>query len=150
MGAVDCVDVSAHDPQGAVGSRHARERDRIASARCSACASEGRRVVVDVHEVEYDLALVNASDSSLVGPFFLKINRVSSSIGPVSVRGLSEDAIIFTARHELLPPGEYTAPSHVRIQVSGDIGERLTAALDHNPGIGLIGRVYAACSSKPE
>jgi len=99
---------------------------------------------------EYDLALVNASDSSLVGPFFLKINRVSSSIGPVSVRGLSEDAIIFTARHELLPPGEYTAPSHVRIQVSGDIGERLTAALDHNPGIGLIGRVYAACSSKPE
>jgi hypothetical protein len=99
---------------------------------------------------EYDLELVNVSDLPLSGPFLFRIKDIKSTIGPVTVQGLFNSGIIFTAkRSETLLPGEHTIATRVRIQASLAVREKLASPSKRNPGIGLIGRVYATSNDKP-
>lgn len=57
LGTVDGVDIGSDDPDGAVRSDDARERDRVAGAGRGARSGERRGVVVNVDDLEGDLSL---------------------------------------------------------------------------------------------
>jgi hypothetical protein len=94
---------------------------------------------------EYDLALVNASNERLRGPFVLKIKSIDSTIGPAILKDSFNDRLIFTTdRSGILLPGDHTAAARVRIQFSPNVRDQSGVAPSRVlPGIGLIGRVYA-------
>ncbi len=100
---------------------------------------------------EYDLELVNASDTPLRGPFLLKIKSVTTTIGPVTLKDVPADGIVFgTQRSGTLLPGQHTSASRVRIQASPDALEQITSPANDFPRIGLIGRVYAKSADAPK
>ncbi len=113
---------------------------------------EARNISFDANTniFEYDLELVNVSDVSLPSPFLIKIKEISSTIGPATVQGLSGGGLILVGqRSEMLLPGEHTAPLRVRIQASPTVSGQIATPSNRDPGIGLIGRVYAKSSEAP-
>jgi hypothetical protein len=99
----------------------------------------------------YDLELVNASDTPLNGPFLFKINNLVTTIGPVSLKDVRGAGIVFaTHRSSGLLPGEHTYATHVCIQVSSDVFEKITSSSIVFPRVGLVGRVYAGPTDLPD
>lgn len=98
---------------------------------------------------EYDLALVNASDTALTGPFLLRIKDVTTTIGPASLNDVHANQIVLASqRSAILLPGEHTSAVRVRIKVP-EAWEKITSPLVDFPRVGIIGRVYAGPSGEP-
>lgn len=98
---------------------------------------------------EYDLALVNASDAPLTGPFLLRIKNIMTTVGPVSLNGVDADQIVFVSqRSAMLLPGEHTSAVRVRIKVPEAL-EKITSPLIDFPRVVIFGRVYAGAPGEP-
>jgi hypothetical protein len=99
---------------------------------------------------EYDLALVNASDTPLTGPFLLRIKDVTTTVGPVTLKGVLANEIVFVAeRSAMLLRGEHTATVRLRIQASPEVFEKITLRSNSFPRVGIIGRVYGGRADPP-
>jgi hypothetical protein len=106
---------------------------------------EARNITFDknTNSFEYDLALVNGSDSPLTGPFLLKIKAVTTTVGPVTLEDVQANEILFVAkRSATLLRGEHTCAVRLRIQASPEAFEKITSPLSHFPRIGIIARAY--------
>jgi hypothetical protein len=113
---------------------------------------EARNINFDenTNTFEYDLELVNASDTPLNGPFLLKVRSVVTTIGPVTLKDVHADEIVFaTQRSGTLLPGEHTSATRVCIQVSPDVFEKIASSSIVFPRVGLVGRVYAGPTDAP-
>jgi hypothetical protein len=92
----------------------------------------------------FDLTLLNASDVPIKAPLVLRIKKVTTTIGSVTVDSPQENEIVFlTKLQSLLQPGEKTLPVCVRIRASSNASQAIMASSNHFPRVGLIGRVYA-------
>jgi hypothetical protein len=98
---------------------------------------------------EYDLALVNASDAPINGPFVLKIKELATTIGTATRKDARTNQIVFVAERPALLQGEHTSPVHVRIQVSPDVYDNIMSPSNLFPRVGIIGRVYAGPPEAP-
>lgn len=106
---------------------------------------EARNIAFDenTNTFEYDLSLVNASDTPLRGPFALRIKHVATTIGPATLKDVHADEIVFVAeRSAMLLEGDHTSVVRVRIQVSPEASEKIMAP-STDPRVSIVGRVYA-------
>jgi len=92
----------------------------------------------------YDLELLNATDTPLRGPFLLKIMKVATTIGRVTLKGVQNDEIVLVPQRGagVLLPGEHTSAVRIQIQ-SPDALNNILSPANNFPRVGLIGRVYA-------
>jgi hypothetical protein len=106
---------------------------------------EAKNITFDTNTntFEYDLALLNASETPLTGPFLLKIKEVKTTVGPVTLKDVQPNEIVFVGeRSAALLQGEHTSAVRMRIQASPEVIEKITSpSIDAR--VGIIGRVYA-------
>jgi hypothetical protein len=109
---------------------------------------EARNVTFDTNTntFEYDLELLNASETPLTGPFLLKIKEMKTTVGAVNLKEAQSNEIAFVGkRSRLLLQGEHTSPVRIHIQASPEVMQRITSPANF-ARICIIGRVYAVSS----
>jgi hypothetical protein len=113
--------------------------------------SEARNLTFDsnTNTFEYDLALINVSNTPLPGPFLLRIKEVRTTIGAVTLKDVPTNEVVFAPEHSgTLLPGEHTSAVRVRIEASPDVLENIMSP-SNDARVSIIGRVYAGPSGEP-